>query len=530
MIDSISSMHRSPTSRWPEHQSHGGRNSAIGFTLVELLVASTIALGVMGAVAALFGIFSRTARTSQSILDMTSRMRSAATALRQDLSGATAPTTPPINPGDGLGYFEIIEGPWTDAWDGTANVAITAASSILGDADDAVLFTTRRLSQPFSGRFGISGTTIESQTAEIAWYCRPSSRTVDGMTLFTLYRRQLLVLPLIGAAPFLTGSTAFTGTMGTLFLGATPSTLVATTSTPPIEPGRISLSFTTNPRFWPATMWRDFYAGFGTPEIAFDVSARRITEDVNQNGVLDANEDTNGNGYLDNFMVPNSLADLTVRENRFWRHTLPNGLTQFPNRFLTGTNAPAFDGTNREGEDIILTNVISFDVRVFDPSASPQITGSTVVYPGEPGFTAPSPGAFSGCMVDLGRSPVAGTLLSNAVAPKSQLSGTASTYDTWSTFYESNGINEDNDTEDLNGNGTLDAGEDKNNNGVLDNPLIDEGTNGLDDDQDGVPDDSDETETAPPYSIPLRSMEIRIRCYDPISKEIRQVTVRQQLN
>jgi type II secretory pathway pseudopilin PulG len=500
------------------------------FTLVELLVAATIAMGVMGAVATLFGIFSRTASTSQSILNMTSRMRSAGNALRQDLSGATAATTPPLNPEEAAGYFEIIEGPWTDSWNGSLNVPITAASSILGDTDDAVLLTTRRIGQPFVGRFGVSGTTIESHTAEVAWYCRPSSQTVDGMTLFTLYRRQLLVLPLIGTTPFLTGATATTGTMGTLFLGLSPAALSAAPSTPPIEPNCVSLSFTTNPPIWPATMWRDFYAGFGNPELAFDVSVRRATEDANQNSVLDSGEDTNSNGYLDNFMVPNSLADLTVRENRFWRHTLPNVLTQFPNRFLTGTNAPTFDGTDREGEDILLTNVISFDVRVFDPSAAPQITGSTVVYPGEPGFTASSAGTFSGCMLDLGQVPGAGTILSGPVAAKSQLSGTTATYDTWNTLYESNGINEDNDTEDLNGNGTLDTGEDRNGNGVLDNPLVDEGTNGLDDNLNGAPDDSAETETAPPYLIPLQSIEIRIRCYDSNSKEIRQVTVRHQFN
>ena len=65
--------------------------SPAAFTLVELLVASTIALIVMGAVASLFGAFSRAGTNSQAVVDMGNRMRLAANRLRQDLAGLTAP-------------------------------------------------------------------------------------------------------------------------------------------------------------------------------------------------------------------------------------------------------------------------------------------------------------------------------------------------------------------------------------------------------------------------------------------------------
>jgi hypothetical protein len=103
--------------------------------------------------------------------------------------------------------------------------------------------------------------------------------------------------------------------------------------------------------------------------------------------------------------------------------------------------------------------------------------------------------------------PLSGSLVGSAT--------TRRTYDTWSTHYETNGIDED---------------------GVS---AADQGTNGLDDAvparagtavaeqaADGVADDSGEMETSPPYPFPLRGIEIRIRCYDPASRQIRQVTVR----
>ena len=103
--------------------------------------------------------------------------------------------------------------------------------------------------------------------------------------------------------------------------------------------------------------------------------------------------------------------------------------------------------------------------------------------------------------------------------PKSFLIGTGSTsrlYDTWSLSYESDGLDQDS----VNG--------------------ADQGTNGLDDNGNGQFDESPyqnwtnlvdlsdpgEAETIPPYPFPLRGVEVRIRCYEPSSRQVRQVTVR----
>jgi hypothetical protein len=416
--------------------------------VIELLVASTIALTVMGIVASLFGIYSRSATDSQAIVAMSNNMRSTANQLRRDLAGLTARLKPPLSPEQGLGYFELIEGPASDSVDAAGN-SITAASPILGDTDDVLLFTTRSTGRPFVGKYDT--TRLEGSTAEVVWFCLPSPvqpvPTVPGLILQTLYRRQFLVVGFAGAAPF---STSLNNSIS---------------NTIP-----------------------DVYA-------TYDIAVR-------------ADPTLAGSP-----LVPNTLSDLTIRENRFL-----HGPTSWATRFPNNAAAARFDSASgREGEDAILTNVIGFDVRVFDPEAAAGLYGGAVVYPGEQGYSVPAPPPpFTGCFLDLGcRNADATTILSGTGNGKSRLAkalgtppGTA-TYDTWSSHYEANGVDEDSATD-----GGLGA---------------DQGTNGVDDSTpaDGFPDDPGEAEVPPPYATPLRAIEIRIRCYDPESKQIRQTTVRQ---
>ena len=421
------------------------RQSTTGFTLVELLVASAIALTVMGAVATLFGIFGRTASQSQAIVDLTDKIRSVAWRMRQDLAGVTVELTPWTRPESNSGYFEMIEGTAkdSDAANGSPNIA--------ADMDDVLMFTTRSTSGPFVGKF--DSNTIESPTAEVAWFCKTAAnQPVSGLTLYNLYRRQLLVTAYVGVEPFLSGNNSLPGTLATAYA-------------------------------------------------TYDISLR-----------LDGTA-----------LYPNALSDLTKRENRFL-HT-----TTFPYAFLSATAPNAtFDGTAREGEDIVLSNVIGFDVRVFDPEAPARQRNGFTLYPGDPGYGTASLAGSKGSFVDLGgvartSTPVPSrTLIGDTFAPAGAtamgsngmyVSGTSQTwvsgaslayptYDTWSMHYEFNGVDDDRDA------------------------LIDEGTNGLDDNNDGLPDDIGEFETSPPYPVPLRGIEVRIRCYEPSSKQVRQTTIR----
>jgi hypothetical protein len=81
------------------------------------------------------------------------------------------------------------------------------------------------------------------------------------------------------------------------------------------------------------------------------------------------------------------------------------------------------------------------------------------------------------------------------------------TWDTWSTHYETNGLDEDNI-----------AGPDQGSDGLDNNTMA---NNTI-----GEVDEPAEFETSPPYPFPLRGIEVRIRCYEPSSRQVRQVTVR----
>jgi prepilin-type N-terminal cleavage/methylation domain-containing protein len=429
-----------------------------GMTLIEMLIAMTATLILMAAVAQVFAVFGDAVSKSRSILDSDSKLRVVAWKLRSDLAGATARTLPPIATEAGEGYFEIIEGNTFDS------VAVAGGTIGPADCDDVLLFTTRSLGDPFLGRMGSASTSIQSPVAEVAWFARQSPGLTAGIPTFTLYRRQLLVMGYVGTGAFSTTNM-----------------------------NRVQMT------------WSAYYNDF-------DVSVRA-------DGVL-------GSGTYN--LYPNTLADLTRRESRFLHNPLGSGSFPFP--FAAHQAAAPPDGlifgptSPRHGEDIVLSNVLAFDVRVFDPGlpVSASSSGAVALVPGDSGY-APTNPISTGGYVDLGNSPPLNGLLSGIrphFSGTGQLkSGLASanrrTYDTWSTHYEANGLDDDSDS------------------------LIDQGTNGLDDDGDGKFDeppldsnndgsyeDVGELETSPPYPYPLRGLEVRIRCLDPESLQVRQVTVR----
>lgn len=258
-------------------------------------------------------------------------------------------------------------------------------------------------------------------------------------------------------------------------------------------------------------------------------------------------------------------------------------------------------GGSRRGDDIMMTDALGFDLRVYDPGAplySYVLDGiaEQVVQPGDVSWpsafyadtngtanrlgdgTAVFPFVGQGAYVDLayGRSFIRPNLnppsigsrynrfeLGNTndkqndfesadrfglVRPRFYEDGQVrygssaaartqryATFDTWSTHYESNGVNEDGDN--LNGNLRTDPAQ---------QPMIDEGVNGLDDPalyHDDTnndlrpdnfvtverfgPDDDAERETRPPYDTALRGMQVTLRVYERDSRQIREVRVRE---
>ncbi|MGH7192893.1 MAG: hypothetical protein ACREJM_05070, partial [Candidatus Saccharimonadales bacterium] len=220
--------------------------------------------------------------------------------------------------------------------------------------------------------------------------------------------------------------------------------------------------------------------------------------------------------------------------------------------------------STRYADDVLLTHVLSFDVKAWDSTAPTIQTDAAfggappgTYVPGDPGYvqiinawaasglttlqtylqpkkitpTQPT-GQYGGygyvvaqgAYVDLNYlGPVIQTYLSASPPTMAQAlagvssfagpgvsqfgttwsagSGLSMVYDTGCFDYEHDGI-------------------DQNQNGI-----IDDYTNGLDDNGIGGVDDVTEVEGPTPYPVPLKGIQIRIRVFDPDSRQIREVTV-----
>jgi hypothetical protein len=218
--------------------------------------------------------------------------------------------------------------------------------------------------------------------------------------------------------------------------------------------------------------------------------------------------------YGSSNLACNSLADLTQRENRFAHDpsAFPHPIiVQAPSGFFAYTDASgttrgyALSGA-RAGEDVILSSVLAADIRVFDRQAIVRASsdGTEAVAPGDPGWPTGGGVVGYGAFVDLLHgAKVSGSTGDFALGPaaKSRFSIGTGVYDTWSYYYEHDGDDQD---------------------GVFG---VDQGTNGIDDDDANGVDDVGERETSPPYPVPLRGVQVRVRVLEPETRQVRQATV-----
>jgi hypothetical protein len=434
-----------------------------GLTLIEMLVAMTASLILFGAVATIFQILGDAVGRSRRAGKLDTDLCGIRLRLQQDLAGATVNRdangvrceTPS---GSVSGYFEVIEGPNSDLVDFVAPDGTRYASPydksgngvnqfgqqewLAGDTDDAIFLTTRNVTlDSFVGRFG--STTITADQAEVAYFCRRTPNT-SNPTLFTLYRRQLLIIGGFPRAPFASDG---------------------------------SLAFTT---------WADFYS-------LYDLSARR-----------EATVDGSGNPVTR--CVLNTANDLQRRVNRFGHDPASSGQTTdiAPVTIGPANTVLALAGS-RSGEDVVATNVLSFDVQLLDPQAVERQRDDTLrLQPMDRDYFDSSP-----ALTNLATTaPVYGNLGFNALAGGTgaptaapgifggfgrlghRLAGTGTTsrtYDSWTSFYRSNN-------------------------------LIDDGTGPADDATEGAP-----------YAEQLPGIQVVVRLYDPDTKTIKQATITQSL-
>ncbi|MCI0361020.1 MAG: prepilin-type N-terminal cleavage/methylation domain-containing protein [Planctomycetaceae bacterium] len=480
-------------------------------TLVEMLIAMALTLILVYAIAELYARIGPSVKDGRAMIDLVAQLRTASSRLRADLEMLTVTMGVSGDDGKADGYFEIGEGgndrtnggrfvcsdadanrnnlidtrnpPLTGAEDGNANgindFAENNVTNMYGDTDDILAFTIRSDGAPFTGKACVPGSNpplyfnISSNLAEVIWFTSFTDMNANGVRDIGepqfLHRRLLLVVP--GVAAGLPDNGA------------------------------------TNVEYFKYN----------------DVSAHLTA-----------------GGY-----VPNRFDELSRRENRFAHRGRPN----FPNELLLNPFESSWlttytlQGENL-GEDRVLANVLSFDVRVYDPQAvirpdaDPIANAVGTLQPGDPGYLEVIRNAYSssgntyrpsgfGAYVDVGyghglhaqlvaqgETPANATLiLSNtlgssqfAFQPPTYLALFGRTYDTWAQSYERDGDNQDNDSF---------AGQ----------PLIDEGTDGFDNDGLNGVDDPGERETTPPYPHPLRGIQIGLRVYEPTTRQVRQATI-----
>jgi type II secretory pathway component PulJ len=327
------------------------RSSRRGVTLVEMMVAVGLLVLMMSVIVAVFQSATGAIQEQRAFAALDQELRRIDSIIRMDLGGVTAQMTPPNDPGQKQGYFEYAEN--------------ALADSQGEDSDDTLRFTAKAPDgQPFVGNLWLPASVpatdnryvnaalptlypvrVTSQYAEIVYFLRNGN----------LYRRVVLIKPQLASS-----AQAF---VNPPFVGNTPQDpeLYNGLFTPNVRTGPTFFGFRTN-IFTPATEFAGgTYAGtmtvLGFPFVSWpgmnDLSARPSAFPTSYAGYPDPTQVPIGS-YAP---VPNTLGDLTPRENRIFNPravddwvnnanpltvTVPDGLPDDEND-MDGNGAP-FEG------------------------------------------------------------------------------------------------------------------------------------------------------------------------------------------
>jgi hypothetical protein len=527
-----------------------------------MLIATAITLVMMAAVVNLFANLSGSIRNRRAVIELSNQIRQVRQRLALDLAGCTVPLNPAglvpwQRAGEGIGYFEIIEGGLSDSRpsrlvdgieDTTSappNLEIDYATSVipsggdpllllpgqinnrtpydtdvtngggLGDADDILALTVQSETQPFTGSFEVpsNNPSVTSQpgfpdpTNDLHWMRAP----IESDKAEVIWWAD----------------------------EAQPGNPAGR------EPGmrRIYRRVLLIP---PAGLNLRQYSGTNALQRFFsrnDISVHR-------------------DGHTGEPIIANTLADLTRREYRYGRSI---DVAPFPN---PPYNAYPFAIDRSQFPDdsrfLVLNDALAFDVRVYDPGAPVySVSGGVLVNPNDPAWNAAVQGTLTppanlatfGAYVDLGWNDAGSynyAMLAPALGAPAPLfqqehragwhpiypyrngpyRGAPAVYDTWTWHYENDGIDQDDTT-----------GNDNSSDQNAQTGAIDEGTNGRDDAYtvpdptvDVAPpasapqyvngkDDVLERETSPPYPVPLRGIKVIFRTYERDARQVREASV-----
>jgi hypothetical protein len=448
----------------------------------------------------------------------------------------------------------------------------------LGDYDDTLMFTSRNEHEPFVGRVPGPKMTERSSLAEVIWFAvenptQAENNVVQGFFgepgMRTIYRRVLLIAPWIDLGngpgvlePLGMARNEIDRAVAALIRFQDIFDLSARVEWDPFANSGAGQWKVIANTLADLTKRENRFGHYGFVEggttrmYPFAVasvgsgysSSQTVTLMTETGATNDAQVTANANsGAIVSYTVTSKGSGGTPRPFAYVTGTsgaraTANAMLNDKGEVVRVLHGPAPLWGPRRGEDVMLTDVLAFDLRVYDPGAPiyQETATKSVLEPSDPGWqthynatlgmvTGSASFVGQGAYVDMGYAfgaalPIAppGTpwiapwfaearpLFNVRIAAGSiplpsacHLAPGFAVYDTWSLSYENNGIDDDGDG------------------------IVDEGTNGLDDDLAMGPDDVGERETAPPYDVPLRGVQVLIRVYERDARQIRQVRVNQ---
>lgn len=284
-----------------------------GITLIEMLVSVALLLLMMSIIVTIFASATGSITEQRQYAALDQELRRLETVIRQDLQGVTAKMTPPNDPRLNMGYFEYAENALADAQG--------------EDSDDTLRFTSRApQGKPFTGKvwvpvsrppgtaFTAAPVTTTSDVAEIVYFLRNGN----------LYRRVFLVKPRELSGKLGVGNTDFDVNgqsppilaLGAIGFRAANFQPWAAFATPPIGGAGLVVGA------YPYVGWLAFN----------DISARPSNYPPNL-----APAAMPPSSYSP---IPNTLGDLTSRENRAFNPRFANDYVNDASWIATGTLEP----------------------------------------------------------------------------------------------------------------------------------------------------------------------------------------------
>lgn len=582
------------------------RTNRRGLTLVEMMISVVLTLMVVFAVVRIFESLGDSVTDGRATIEMSGNLRTAAQLLQKDLQGLTVTTLPPRDPAQGEGYLELLDGPGTDSQyvvpmtaqstasgpgilrlnqsamldspdepDGYLEPVNSGASydTSVGDVDDILAFTSHRTEEPFTGMISdprilrtdlgtpkpiiespLAPTLIlDSQDAEIVWWLQvervPANASLSDLAasnvndqinlasvgdavlypngttpVRTLHRRVLLIRPDLDLRGVILNSKAEIDT----FLSNNDLSVrvvrEGTTSKYRVFPNTLAdLTERHNRSF--RSSWKGI-----NPMTRTAIPQSRLLP-VRTNGVMLARDSE--------LIRQAAMKDMVVKHPAYTIDTTEFGTTSSVST-LPRDNIILL----RKGKDVVLSDVLAFDLQVWDPEAIVRSTSDgDIVLPHDPGYllknninvnTVDKEPEDDGILTSAGQSGYGAYVdLGFATRPKlpSQLDPQfwgnfggppnaksqlvlndaltdgyeAAVYCSWTSTYEHDGLNQYDQ-----------------NSGVK---LIDEGYDGIDNDNAFGIDDRGELETSPPYPHPLRGLKVTLRTIDFGTRQVRQTSI-----